>query len=95
MGRQLRTILPILPTQLKPAIPDYSKVLQRETDLREKQKGNFDSRHSAKDLVVLFPGDEVYVDDGHLNTQGHIVQQVAPRSYQVNTPRGNLRRNRD
>ena len=95
MGRQLCTILPILPTQLKLAIPDYSKVLQRETDLREKQKGNFDSCHSAKDLVVLFSGDEVYVDDGHLNTQGHICSAASfPRSYQVNTPRGNLRRNR-
>ena len=36
MGRQLRTISPILPEQLKPAIPNYSKVLQRETDSREK-----------------------------------------------------------
>ena len=36
----------------------------------------------------------MYVSDGIISAEGEVVQQVAPRSYQVNTPHGPLRKNR-
>ena len=59
MGRRLCTTFLVFPDQLKPAIPEYSEVLQKETELRAKQKSNFDSHYQTKDLVLLFLGDDV------------------------------------
>ena len=86
MGRRLHTTLPLFPNQLKPATPDYSQLLQKENVLRAKQKDNFDLHHRSRNLTLLLPGDDVYMDDGHVTTESQIVQQVAPQSYQVNTP---------
>ena len=47
MNRKLRTTLPILPENLKPQVPDYSKLQYTEKQHREQQKQNFDSRHAA------------------------------------------------
>ena len=55
---------------------------------------NFDSHHHSKELVHLLPGDDVYLNDGLITTEGQVVQQVAPRSYHVSTSHGSLRRNR-
>ena len=43
MNRKLRTTLPILPMDLKPKVPDYSKLQSSEKSQRNKQKQNFDS----------------------------------------------------
>ena len=94
MGRKLRTTLPILPSQLEPSTPDYSLIIQKESEFQEKQKQNFDSRHCTRELVHLLPGDNVYLKDGLISTEGQVIQQVAPRSYNVTTPHGTLRRNR-
>ena len=94
MGRKLRTTLPILPNQLEPSTPDYSLLQKRESDVRTKEQQYFNSRHRSRQLVELYPGDSVYVDDGTISAEGEVVQQVAPRSYQVNTSHGSLRRNR-
>ena len=58
MGRRLRATLPVF---LKPTIPEYSEALQKETEMRAKQKTNFDSHYRTKELVLLFPGDNVHV----------------------------------
>ena len=84
----------MFPSNLKPSLPDYSQLLQKETDIRRNQKANYDSRHRARHAVQLLPGDDVYVEDGHMSTEGQIMQEVSPRSYQVSTPHGLLRRNR-
>ena len=60
MGRKLRTTLPILPSQLEPSTPDYSLIIQKESEFQEKQKQNFDSRHRTRELVHLLPGNNVY-----------------------------------
>ena len=93
MGRKLRTI-PILPNQLEPSTPDHSWLQKKESDVRTKQQQNFNSRHRSRQLVELFPGDSVYVNDGTISAEDEVVQQVAPRSYKVNTSHGPLRRNR-
>ena len=54
-------------------------------------KQDFDSHHRAKDLPSLDPG-EVYIPDK--NTYGYVKEGAgSPRSYVIETPTGDLRRN--
>ena len=92
MNRQLRSTVPIAPTQLQPMVPDYSKLKEREETMREKQTENFNSRHQSRELTPLFPGETVWVTDQQ--TLAAVVELSSPRSYQVQTSSGMLRRNR-
>ena len=56
MGRRLRTTLPVFLDQLKPAIPEYSEVLQKEAELRAKQKSNLIHTTEPKTLFLCFQG---------------------------------------
>ena len=92
MNRKLRSTLPILPQDLTPSVPDYSKLQSSEKQQRKKQKQNFDSRHAAHVLTPLKEGMTVWIPDH--NCSGKVVTQAGPRSYQVKTSLGVLRRNR-
>ena len=92
MNRRLRTTVPMIPTQLIPHVPDYSTLRQKEKEIKMRQKSNFDSRHKACDLEPLIPGEQVWVTDQQ--KQATVIQQTSPRSYQISTPSGTLRRNR-
>ena len=45
MNRKVRTTLPMTGAQLLPSIPDREIVHQREEQLKQKMKENFDKRH--------------------------------------------------
>lgn len=93
MGRRIRTKLPVKPDLLVPKWTYLKEVKSKETASSDSQKQNYDRRHRAKDLPTLNPGDRVWIKD--FQTRGEIVQQAStPRSYIVNTPRGEIRRNR-
>ena len=51
MNRKIRTTLPILPKDLKPRVPDYSKLQCSEKQQRNKRKQNFDNPHAAHSLT--------------------------------------------
>ena len=78
-------------SQLQPQIPDFTIAKNKEEEQRKKQKV-FDSRHAARDLDPLLPGEEVRVWDH--NTSGRVVDPIAPRPYHVSIPTRLLRRNR-
>ena len=92
MSRKLRTNLPILNHDLKPKVPSYSKLKTSEYSRREQLKKNFDQRHKAKTLTPLREGVTVWIPDH--NCMGKVINKVGPRSYQVKTKFGLLRRNR-
>ena len=92
MNRQLHSTVPIAPTQLQPAVPDYSRLREEEETIREKQKDNFDSHHRSRELTPLSPGASVWVTDQQ--TPGTVVELSSPRSYLIQTSSGMLRRNR-
>ena len=92
MNRRLRTNLPLTDTQLKPCVPDFTTVKLKEEEQKRKQKIVFDSRHSARNLDPLLPGEKVWIQDH--NTEGRVIEPAAPRSYCVSIPTGTLRRNR-
>ena len=95
MGRRLRTRLPIIPSTLLPGVTgrDLHNAKAREAVQRAKQQQQFNSRHRAKDLTPLQPGDNVWVRDQ--DRYGTVVERAPqPRSYLVQTPKGVIRRNR-
>ena len=89
MGCKLRTTVPVATNQLKPRLPKTHLLQQKEKQIRERQKRNFDNHHRARSLSPLGKGDEVWLPDG---TSGQISQQASsPRSYYVQTETGTLR----
>ena len=53
---------------------------------------NYNDHHRARELSPLFPGDRAWITDQQ--TEGTVVRSSTPRSYQVVTDSGTLRRNR-
>jgi len=93
MGRKLRSNLPMLPTNLTPSWPDMCKLQEKEVAYKSKMKENYDKRHNTKTLPYLNPGQNVYIPD--LKKQAVVVEGAGtPRSYIVETPTGEVRRNR-
>ena len=59
MSRRLRTPPPMIQSQLKLSVPDYSVIVRREEEGKRKQKTNYDRRHRAQSLDPLLPGEQV------------------------------------
>lgn len=94
MGRQLRTTVPVTLSSLNPGWTDITKFKEEEQKKRLRLSWNFNKRHRAQHLTRLTPGDHVWVKD--TKEKGTVIRQVeAPRSYVMDTPRGNLRRNQN
>ena len=92
MSRKLRTVVPITREQRRPQVPDIDTLKEREKQLKDRQKRNFDKRHGVRDLPQLIPGDLVWMPDRE--EEAVVEEEVAPRSYDVSTSGGTLRRNR-
>ena len=92
MNRRIRTTLPVAPHTLQhQRAPD---IRVKESSYRQNMKLQYDSRHNARELPTLLPGDKVLVKD--TNTEGTVVKPAdnAPRSHVIATPKGEIRRNR-
>ena len=83
MGRDLRTPLPILPSQLKPSWPNLELLREKENKSRERIKGNYDCRKGVKSLDPLHPGQQVYVKKKGL---AKVESYSGNRSYQFKSP---------
>ena len=92
MGRKLRTMIPTTPSQLKPKLPHVHTLKKREKEIKDRQKRNFDKTHKARSLSPLREGDKVWLPNG---TSGTVSEQLtSPRSYNIVTSSGTVRRNR-
>ena len=63
MGRRLRTLLPVLPSLLKPIGRNDDDLQKKESAYRNDQTRNFNARHRARDLPTLQPGETVWIRD--------------------------------
>ncbi|XP_062573713.1 uncharacterized protein K02A2.6-like [Saccostrea cucullata] len=91
MSRKLRSILPVVPDDLKPKVPVRVKELMEAE--REKQKGYYD--RSAKPFPLLSVGDSIRYQEGKLWKQGIVTKEEGDRSYTVKSTEGAVyRRNR-
>ena len=91
-GRQLRTTLPCTERTLTPKWPDLILLREKEQAAKEQQAQQFDKRHRSRPLPTLKPGDQVFVTD--LKAKGRVKEVISRRSYLVQTPAGEYRRNR-
>ena len=92
MSRKLRTTLPVISEQLEPTLPNAKHVKEKEKQLKQRMKRNFDKRHRAKDLQPLHPGDVVWIPESA--SGGTVTGEANTRSYTVRTQEGMYRRNR-
>ena len=86
MSRHLRTTLPIIPNQLRPAVIDCQRFKEKDEHIKIRQKRNFDSHHGAREQTPLDPGNQVWTPD--LQTKGTVEKDAATRSYYINTEKG-------
>ena len=92
MRRQLQTNLPVHHANLMPRNTTRSDIAEREEARRLTTKQHHDQHFKAKELPELKPDDLVFIRDSRKD--GMVVKKVAPRSYQVQTDTGVVRRNR-
>ena len=87
--RRLSTTLPAAPHTLVPRSP--RDIGQNEVDYRQNMKANYDSRHGARELPPLKPGDDVAIND--TKQEGLVVQRTeyAPNLHVIATPTGKVR----
>ncbi|XP_064475688.1 uncharacterized protein K02A2.6-like [Ornithodoros turicata] len=92
MGRQLRTTLPTLPSQLIPKMPNHLEFRKQDKEEKQKQAQGYNRRHGASIRKEMSAGDTVWVRDP--GTAGQVVQKTNnPRSWVVRTPVTELVRN--
>lgn len=92
MGRQIRTTLPTLPSNLLPNQPRREDIIDQEERQRQQTSQNHDYRHRARTLPELDPRSRVFIRD--MAKEAVVIEKTAPRSYKVQTPTGVIRRNR-
>jgi transposase InsO family protein len=95
MGRKVRTDVPQSMTVLKPKWSYLTEFEQKERQHKERQKQLFDQRHRVHPFPPLHDDDPVWVNTQGRQTPGNIVQPAnTPRSYVIEVPSGQVRRNR-
>lgn len=95
MGRRIRTDLPQLKQRLVPDWPYLEDFRKADECHKQKQKENYDTRHRTRPLASLPKNAPVWVDTPSGQTPGKVVRPSGePRSYQVEVPSGEVRRNR-
>ena len=93
MSTNLRTTVPVITGQLKPSVIDCQRFRDKDQNIKQRQKRNFDSHHGVQELPTLNAGSQASIP--HLQTKGTIQKDVSTRSYTVNTERGtDVRKNR-
>ena len=65
---------------------------EKDEQLKDKMKQNFDDHHGAREMSSFKRGQLVWLPSSRV--EACVEEQVAPRSYSVNKPQGQVRRNR-
>ena len=96
MGRQLGTDLPQREERLIPEWSYLKEFKEQDTVFKAGQKKDFDRRHKAYPSIPLPEGTDVWVKTkGKDVVPGTVLSSAdTPHSYIVQTPTGQLRRNR-
>ena len=95
MSRRLHTDVPQVSNLLIPDCPQLQGFEEKDRKYKQQQKEQYDSRHTVRPLTPLPNDTDVWV-----NVQGRDVpgtvnsSHSTPHSYIINTPTGQVRRNR-
>ena len=97
MGRKIRTDVPQVNDHLVPNWEHTQHFRTLDQKYKQAQKENYDRRHRVRNLPELPENQPVWVDS---RVQSRLIpaqvshSATTPRSYVVETPSGELRRNR-
>ena len=95
MGRNIRSTLPQARGSLAPQWPYLGEFRQANEKFKRQQKEDYDRCHRARGLPDIPDNTEVWVTTNRHNAPGRILTTAnTPRSYIVETPSGEIRRNR-
>ena len=95
MGRCLRANIPILKDQLTPKWEFLNEFRSKNQVFKERQRSDYDRHHGVRTLSSIPPNSEVWITTGNQPDTGTVVSSTdTPRSYTVETPTGQVRRNR-
>ena len=95
MGRNIRSTLPQARGSLAPQWPYLGEFRQANENFKRQQKEDYDRCHRARGLPDIPDNTEVWVTTNRHNAPGRILTTAnTPRSYIVETPSGEIRRNR-
>ena len=94
MGRKLRTSLPLTDEQLTPQWSYLPKFREVNDKFKKRQERDYNKRHRAHEQPTLPDNSEVWVTSSSQPTQGRVITPAdTPRSYLVEIPTGQIRRN--
>ena len=97
-GREIRTLLPTLESNLSAVVPNHDAISRKDEKTKTTYRENFDNRHGAWALPELLPRDSVRVKldkQKGWKTPGRVVAKSStPRSHAIQTPSRVVRRNR-
>ncbi|CAL8139314.1 unnamed protein product [Orchesella dallaii] len=92
MGRRIRSTLPMEPARLIPRDVNKEVLFEKEEQRRFRQKMDYDKRHGVVVKEEFTPGEIVWIKD--LRSWGTVRNAAdTPRSFFVDTSRGEFRRN--
>ena len=95
MGRPLRTTVPQISESLVPKWEYLKGFRNCDYSFKQSQKENYDRTHRTKSQPSIPVGTAVWVTTGNQQVTGRIASPAeTPRSYLVETPAGQVRRNR-
>ncbi len=95
MGRRLRTSIPQATKQMMPEWQYLEEFREKNKEYKKTQKHNFDKRHRTRDLPEIPEGSQVWIKSEKQPIEGTVLSSAGqPRSYVVDTPTGQLHRNR-
>ena len=95
MGRKIRSTLPTSTQTLTPQWPYLIEFRQANETFKQQQRRDFDQRHRVRDLPNIPDNTDVWITTNGNPVAGRTVQMAdTPRSYVVQTPSGQTRRNR-
>ena len=95
MGRKIRTDLPQPQQNLLPHWPYLQDFAEKYEKFKADQKRHYDRRHRVRPLPILTENQPVWISTEGRQVPGTVLQQAdTPRSYLLETPSGQVRRNR-
>ena len=95
MGRKIQSSVPQTKEMLIPKWPYLSQFKIKNRQLKEDQKRHFNKRHRAREMSDIPDDVEVWVTSEKQLIPGRVVSPAEQsRSYIIDTPTGELRRNR-
>ena len=95
MGRRLRTTLPQTDDLLIPKWPYLPEFKHLNKEFKNRQRNDFNRHHRVRELPPIPDDSEVWVSSEGEPIPGTVVSTApTPRSYIIDTPNGEVRRNR-